>query len=155
MKKWIICGIMALLLGYGDVLPFEKVDAGQLCVVETLLVEQDDEGVILYSTVSQGCGKTIEEAARNMEEATPGRLFLRQVKRVIQCGGGRIDLLKMPEEIPTGAIIYVYPREAETLLENIEVIEQRLEAKEQRERNLPTLGNYQNWMLKEDGYEGT
>lgn len=49
MKKWALGIFAALAVGYFGLLPFESTDAGELYVVETLLVEADENQVRLYS----------------------------------------------------------------------------------------------------------
>lgn len=149
--KWLLAAAVALLLCYGDLLPFENRDAGEMCIVETLFVEQKGAYVALSSGEIQGMGKDLQAAAENMEENAPGGLFLRQVKRILFCQGAEkgVDLLKMPEELPLGAAIYRSDAPAEELLKELETMEKRLEAKEQRERDIPTLARIQNQVLKE------
>lgn len=149
MKKWIVVVAVLVALGYMDAFPFEHADAGELCVVETLLVEADSAGLTLYSAHGVGRGETMEAAVKSLEERVPGQLFLRQVKRVILCRGAekRIDPLEMPEAIPLGAHIYMYNNSAQQLMECMEEEEKRLSAKEQREKVLPTLAELQNEVL--------
>lgn len=153
MKKWSVAVVILLVLGYVDGFPFEQADAGELCVVETLLVETDPTGVTLYSMDGRGWGVTMEEAVENLKENVPGQLFLRQVKRVIFCQGAESGdiFLEMPEAIPLGAHIYMYPQSAEEILEELNLEEKRLTAREQREKKIPTLAERQNEVLK--GYE--
>lgn len=149
MRKWIIAAAV-LVLGYMDGLPFEHADAGTLCVAETLLVEADYTGVTLYSADGAGQGESIRKAAEDLKENVPGQLFLRQVKRMIFCGGAeeKVDLLEMPEEIPLGAHIYMYPSSADTLLEEFELEENLLLAREKRKQGGQTLAQTQNEVLK-------
>lgn len=153
MKKWMVAVVILLVLGYVDGFPFEQADAGELCVVETLLVETDSAGITLYSMDGRGWGATMEEAVENLRENVPGQLFLRQVKRVIYCQGTESGdiVLEMPEAIPLGAHIYMYPQSAEEILDGMDLEEKRLTAREQREKNIPTLAELQNEVLK--GYE--
>lgn len=149
--KWLLAAAAVLLLGYGDFLPFENMDAGEMCIVETLFVEQSGDHVTLSSGESEGRGVDLQAAAEEMEENAPGRLFLRQVKRIVFCQGTEkgVDLLNMPEELPLGAVVYLSDAPAETLLKNLETMEKQLKAKEQRERDIPTLAQLQNQVLKE------
>lgn len=87
MKKWALGIFAALAVGYFGLLPFESTDAGELYVVETLLVEADENQVRLYSGDTMGSGATPAEAVQDMERKAPGQLFLRQTKRLIFCDG--------------------------------------------------------------------
>ena len=84
MKKWIIA--LAGLAALWAVHPFHGVDAGSLCVVETLLIEAKQGQVQVAAGTLEGNGETVPEALKDMAENTPGTLFLRQVRRIILCG---------------------------------------------------------------------
>jgi hypothetical protein len=149
VKKWLIAGMLVLLAGYFDLLPFKSEDVGELLVVETLLIEEDAGEVHLYAEELAGSGTDAEAAAENMAENAPGQLFLRQAKRLIICGDTELDLLKLPEELPAGAVVYADPRRAQTLLEQMETLEPMLEAREKRAEQVPTLAQLQNRQLAE------
>lgn len=155
LRKWIWAALALLVLRYGGMLPFEHVDAGEMCLVETLLVDAGDEDTLLCSIYGQGRGTTVEEALENMEQQAPGRLFLRQVRRVIFCDGTRAEgcAMELPEEIPLGAVIYHRQEEPEELLQRIEYVERNLSSRENRETGGLTLGQIKNQVLKEENYE--
>lgn len=146
MKLWLLAGIAALCVGYFDLLPFESVDAGELYVVETLIVEQDIWGVSLYADDVQGYGATVTEALADMEEWAPGQIFLRQTKRIIFCGGTEAAPMELPEDLPMGAGMYETKQSAETLLE-MDDLEDILEARERRQKRMPTLADVKNCAL--------
>lgn len=146
MRLWLLAGIAALCVGYFDLLPFESVDAGELYIVETLLVEQDIWGVNLYADEVQGCGATMTEALADMEEWAPGQVFLRQTKRIIFCGGTEARPGELPEDLPMGAGVYETTQSAEILLE-INDLEDILEARERRQKQMPTLADLKNSAL--------
>jgi hypothetical protein len=149
VKKWLIAGALVLLAGYFDLLPFKSVDAGDLLVVETLLIQEEAGEVHLYAMDLEGTGTDVYAAADDMAENAPGQLFLRQTKRLIFCGDTQPDLLELPEELPMGAVVYQDPREAEELLKQLETLETVLEAREKRSEEVPTLARLQNRQLEE------
>ena len=151
MKKWMLAAAVILVLGYGDLLPFENMDAGQMCIAETLLVESRRGEIVLYAENLRGSGADCVRAAEDMAQNAPGRLFLRQVKRIIFCGDARnqVDILELPAEVPLGAAVYVSDRSPQELLEDMESLEKRLETREQTEKKFITLANVQNGALKE------
>jgi hypothetical protein len=149
VKKWLIVGALVLLAGYFDLLPFKSMDAGDLLVVETLLIQEEAGEVHLYAQDLEGTGTDVGAAADNMAENAPGQLFLRQTKRLIFCGDTQQDLLGLPEELPMGAVVYADPREAQELLEQMETLEAMLEAREKRSEDVPTLAQLQNRYLTE------
>lgn len=146
MKKWIIA-----LVGLGilwAIHPFRGIDAGSLCVVETLLIESEQGEVSVASGKLTGSGGTVQAALENMAEHTPGTLFLRQVRRVILCGG-KYDtnvLMELPDEIPLGAMIYTSDESAESLRQQ-DTLDQVLEAREQRNHTMPNLAEVRNHRL--------
>ena len=147
MKKWIVA-----LVGLGvlwSLHPFHGVDAGSLCVVETLLVETKAGQVQVAAGELTGTGATVSEALENMADNTPGTLFLRQVRRIILCGeqNGLRYAMELPDEIPLGAILYT-SRESVDILREQEALEQVLEAREQRDHTLPNLAFVKNQWLE-------
>ena len=155
VKKFIITAAAVLILSYGDLLPFENMDAGELCIVETLFVEEKNGVVTLLSGDLQGNGKDFASAAENMEETAPGRLFLRQLKRIVFCQDAqeRVNIMAIPNEIPLGAAIYVCEGPAKEMLEQQEDLEKRLEVREQEKHQTATLAQLQNRELKEENGE--
>ena len=143
MKLWLLAGAVALCVGYFDLLPFESVDAGELYIIETLMVEDRAGEVSLYAGEVEGHGATMEDAVADMENYAPGRLFLRQTKRLIFCGGSEVTPMELPEELPMGAAVYGAEESAETLLDSKE-LEDILEARERRFENMPTLADLKN-----------
>lgn len=144
MKKWIV-GLLIIVAAV-CFHPFHAFDPGELCVAQTLLVEAKDDQVTLWALEQSAQGETTAQAANVMAEAAPGELFLRQTKRIIFCGGAEFskNALKLPEEIPMGAIVYQCQDSGEQLSENLEELEAVLEARERRERQLPTLAQLKN-----------
>lgn len=146
MKLWLLAGIVALCVGYFDLLPFESVDAGELYIVETLLVEEHDRGVSLYAGEAEGHGTSLDAALADMKDWAPGQLFLRQTKRIIFCGGEVMNPMELPETLPMGAGVYGSEESAKTLLDAKD-LEDILEARERRQDNMPTLADLKNSAL--------
>lgn len=152
MKKWALGIFAALAVGYFGLLPFESTDAGELYVVETLLVEADENQVRLYSGDTMGSGATPAEAVQDMERKAPGQLFLRQTKRLIFCDGAEQNCnpMELPEQLPMGAGVYAAEQTAEALLEEQEDLENILEARERRQQqSMPTLADMKNCALRD------
>ena len=64
MKKWIIA-----LAGLGilwAIHPFRGIDAGSLCVVETLLIETEEGEISVASGELTGTGDTVQAALEDM-----------------------------------------------------------------------------------------
>lgn len=143
MKLWLLAGIVALCVGYFDLFPFESVDAGELYIVETLMVEECAGEVSLYAGKVEGHGPTLKAAAADMEHFAPGQLFLRQTKRLIFCAGTEAKPMELPETLPMGATVYSAEESAETLQEAKD-LEDVLEARERQQKNMPTLADLKN-----------
>lgn len=154
MKYWILAAL-GLLLTYGDLAPFEPVDAGEMCIVETLFVEKTGDQIRLVAKELEGSGGTMKEAVTAMEEEAPGQLFLRQVKRVVFCGSGgnNVDFLSMPEEIPVGAAVYATKDRADDLLEGIDTLEKKLDIREKEKNSVATLAQIMDRQLKKEQME--
>lgn len=146
MRLWLLAAVVALCVGYFDLLPFESVDAGELYIVETLMVEETAQGISLYAGEAEGHGSTLEAAVADMERWATGRLFLRQTKRLIFCGGRVVEPMELPETLPMGAGVYSTEESAETLLDAKD-LEDVLEARERRQQNIPTLAELKDDML--------
>ena len=153
MKKWIIAG--AIILAALCFHPFEAADAGELLVAQTLVIEEDGDQISLWAAELHAKGKTTEEAAEKMKGSAPGTLFLRQTKRIIFCGGAEASdaALKLPEELPMGAVVYQSEESGKDLNEKLKDLEEVLEAREQRERDLPTLAQIKNSRYLEERQE--
>lgn len=149
MRKWIIAGIAALVVGYGGLLPFEQMDAGELVVVETLFVESEDGNVTLTAAGNRGTGQDMETAKQALEVNTPGQLFLRQAKRIVFCGGAedRIQMQDLPEEVPVGVVVYYSNLPAEYLSRQTDRLEAVLDAREKRQEELTKLADLENARL--------
>jgi len=150
MKKLILAAAAALLFAYGDVAPFEPVDAGEMCIVETLFVEKSGNQIRLVAKDAEGAGETIADAVSDMKQEAPGRLFLRQVKRVVFCGSEteNVDFLSMPSDIPIGAAVYATRDRADDLLEGLETLEKKLDVREKEKRTVATLAQIMNRQLE-------
>ena len=148
MKRWIIGALAALAVGFLGWLPFPCTDAGELYLVETLLLEADSGGVTLYAGDLSGRGENLDEALLDLERRAPGQLFLRQTQRLIFCGGtAQLDPLLMPEDLPVGAAVYGTDTPASELTGDPEVLGAVLEAQERREPDTPTLAQMKNKAL--------
>lgn len=151
MKKWLIGAAVLAVLSYCHLMPFESMDAGELCVVETLLVGREDGRIAVFAEDIHGEGMDIQTAIANMEKQAPGQLFLRQTKRIIFCQGTEdvINALDLPDEIPYGAAIYYCEGSPDGLLENLDRLEARLKVKEQDEKVETTVAVLKNTARRE------
>lgn len=155
MKRWLLGGIAALTVGYLGWLPFPCTDAGELYVVETLLLEQEGRDTVLCTGELTGRGTSVSDALADLERQAPGQLFLRQVQRLIFCGGAEtgLDPLLLPEDLPMGAAVYCTRTPAEELAQEIDHWNQVLEAQERREAPTPTMAELQNSALARERLE--
>lgn len=152
MKKWYLAAAGLLLAGAAVCFrPFSPADPGTLCVAQTLIVETEGDQVTVWGADLEARGKTAREAAEVMAQKAPGTLFLRQVKRIIFCGGAENVLL--PREIPMGAVLYRSGEPGAVLREDLEALEAVLEARERRERSLPTLAQMENSALRGEAFQ--
>lgn len=146
MKKWCFGVILVLILLCFP--PFDGSDAGQIWVVETLIVEEKPDSVAVYAKNLTAEGRTLHEALENMKEYVPGELFLRQVKRLIFCGD--MELGKLPEEIPLGSAVYVYPGSGEELWRQLGSVEPVLDAREKARPDSPRLAELMDSNLRQE-----
>lgn len=81
MRSWII---MALALLAFTMLPSPGTELGELRPVSVLVVETEGKHIRLSTdTMDAGEGETLEAALRNLEESTPGHLFLDTVENLV------------------------------------------------------------------------
>lgn len=149
MKRWILGLLAAMAVGYLGWLPFPSADAGELFVVETLLLEANGQGVALYAGELVGEGENLNAALTDLKCQAPGELFLRQTRRMIFCGGAEqnLDPLLLPEELPMGAAVYGTGTPAAELSQDPENLDAVLEAQERREKTMLTLARLKNSAL--------
>lgn len=148
MKKWALAMVAFLAITFFDLWPFPQQDAGELYIVETLLVEQRDDQMILTAGELSGSGDNMQKALADMTENAPGQLFLRQTKRVIFCGEEALqEAPALPEQLPMGACVYLWNGTAEML--NMEQVNKVLEAQERRNTKTPTLAQLKNSTILE------
>lgn len=146
MKKW--CFLFALVLILLCFPPFDGSDAGRLWVVETLIVEETSDGVAVYAKDLTAKGRTLHEALETMKEYVPGELFLRQIKRLIFCGD--MALMKLPEDIPLGAAVYVYQGSGDALWTQLKDMEPVLDAREKANPDSPRLAELMDRNLRQE-----
>lgn len=147
MKKWLVGLAAVLMVGYLNLWPFPQQDAGDLYIVENLLVEMDETEVRLYAGTLSARGRTFTDALSCMEGNAPGQLFLRQTRRVIFCRGAEklCNPMVLPEQLPMGACVYSAKEPAEEL--DMETWGAVLEARERRHPETPTLAQLKNSAL--------
>lgn len=81
MKKWIIL-LLALLLS--TMLPSPGTELGELRPVSVLKVETEGKRIRLSTdTMDAGVGETLDGALRNLEDTTPGHVFLDTVENLV------------------------------------------------------------------------
>ena len=138
MKKWLLLALAALLIQHFGLWPFPETDAAELSVAQTLTVECLEGRVILRTEQGEGAGKNLSSALMDLQENVPGQLFLRQVRRVVFCGGAEetVPPETLPEDLPMGACLYGWQGETELDLETLDPV---LEAREARDPDRLTL----------------
>lgn len=154
LKRWIIGALAALAVGSLGWLPFPCTDAGELYLVETLLLEADSGGVTLYAGELSGWGENLDGALLDLERRAPGQLFLRQTQRLIFCGGAaaELDPLLLPEDLPAGAAVYGTDTPAPELTGDPKKLDAVLEAQERRKPDTPTLAQMKNSALARERF---
>lgn len=145
MKKWCVLITLTLILLYFP--PFDGADAGKLWVVETLIVEENQDHVAVYAKDLTAEGRTLHEALENLREYVPGELFLRQLKRLIFCGD--MMLKRLPEEIPLGSAVYVYHGSGAVLWQQLGSVEPVLEARERAKPDMIRLAELMDGDLRQ------
>ena len=148
MKKWILCLAAFIVLDLLDLWPFEQEDTSTLYIVETLQVETGPETVTFRTGGIEGTGADPASAIELLEDKVPGKLFLRQARRVIFLKGAEryLDPSALPDQLPAGAYVY---RSAEEPAD-LEKLEPVLTAQEQLRKDIPTLAQLKNGILSGD-----
>ena len=81
MKKWIIMVLALMLL---NMLPFPGTELGELRPISVLEVEAKGKQIRLSTdTMDAGVGETLDGALRNLEDTTPGHVFLDTVENLV------------------------------------------------------------------------
>ena len=108
MKKWILCLAAFIVLDLLDLWPFEQEDTSTLYIVESLQVEADPGTVTFRTDGISGTGTDPASAIERLEDGVPGKLFLRQARRVIFLKGAEryLDPSALPDQLPAGAYVY-------------------------------------------------
>lgn len=145
MRKWVLGAAALLAMELWSLWPFPRWDTGELMVVETLAIQVRNRELWLFADGYTGCGATGAQAVERLQTAVPGQLFLRQVRRIIFCGGAEESWnpLELPEELSVGANVYRWPGEAEDL-GDISRLNRVLVARERREPQMENLAGLQN-----------
>ena len=81
MKKWTV---MLLALLAFTALPSSGTELGELHPVSLLVIRSQGKNIqLLTDTLDLGTGETLDAALRNLEDTTPGHLFLDTVENLI------------------------------------------------------------------------
>lgn len=81
MKKWVI--MLLALLAFAA-LPTSGTELGELHPVSLLMVQTQGKTIqLLTDTQDRGSGETLDGALKNLEDTTPGHLFLDTVEYLI------------------------------------------------------------------------
>lgn len=105
MKSWMI---MALALVIFSFLPTPGTELGELRPVSVLMVEAEGKQVQLSTdTMDTGMGETLEAALRNLEETTPGHLFLDTVENLVITEQTRFLLPRLKAVLRPGVTVCV------------------------------------------------
>lgn len=81
MKKWIV---MLLALLAFTILPSSGTELGELRPVSLLVIRTQGNNIqLLTDTLDLGTGETLDAALQNLEDTTPGHLFLDTVENLI------------------------------------------------------------------------
>ena len=81
MKNWTV---MLLALLAFSVLPSSGTELGELHPVSLLVIRSQGKNIqLLTDTLDSGIGETLDAALRNLEDTTPGHVFLDTVENLI------------------------------------------------------------------------
>lgn len=93
--KWLI---YAAVVAAAVLVPVERSDVGMLLPIETVLVYEEGERVIIKTEMDDlGMGNTLETALQDLEDTTPGIVYLDTAEYLIIGQGGERHVEKMKE----------------------------------------------------------
>ena len=105
MKRWLFAAAVALLL---PMLPNPGTELGELHPVSLLLVELDEKVIQLETDTHMiGRGETLDAALRNLEETTPGHIFLDTAENLVLRTGTKFLLPELCQLLRPGASVCV------------------------------------------------
>lgn len=103
MKKWLI---MVLVLLIFAVLPTSGTELGELHPVSLLMIQTQGKQIQLYTdTLDRGNGETLDAALKNLEDTTPGHLFLDTVEYLILTEQTRYLIPQLKQLLRPGVVV--------------------------------------------------
>ena len=105
MKHWVFMLLALLAL---SVLPSPGTELGELHPVSLLLVDTEEKSIRLTTdTMDRGMGETLEGALRNLEDTTPGHLFVDTVEHLIVTEQTRYLLPQLKQILRPGVVVCI------------------------------------------------
>lgn len=103
MKKWIL---MLLAVLWFAVLPSRGTELGQLHPVSLLAVQTEGKTIqVLTDTMDEGTGETLDAALQNLEDTTPGHIFLDTAENLILTEQTRYLLPQLKQLLRPGVAV--------------------------------------------------
>lgn len=105
MKKWIVMLLAAL---WFTVLPSSGTELGQLHPVSLLAIQTEGKTIhISTDTMDEGAGETLDAALRNLEDTTPGHIFLDTAENLILTEQTRFLLPRLKQLLRPGVTVCI------------------------------------------------
>lgn len=109
MKHWVFAVLALLVL---SVLPSPGTELGELHPISLLVVDTEGKQVRLTTdTLDRGFGETLEGALRNLEDTTPGHLFVDTVEHLIITEQTRYLLPQLKQILRPGVAVCIIESE--------------------------------------------
>lgn len=105
MKKWFLAAgcIVAFMA-----LPSPGTELGDLHPISLLVVEAERKNIhLITDTEDSGTGETLEAALRNLEETTPGHLFMDTVQNLIVTEQTRFLFPQLKDILRPGVMVCI------------------------------------------------
>lgn len=103
MKNWIL---MAICIAVFASLPSQGTELGELHPVSLLVAQTEGKSIhLLTDTGDRGEGETVEAALRNLEDTTPGHLFLDTVQYLVVTEQTRYLIPQLKEMLRPGVLV--------------------------------------------------
>ena len=105
MKKWIL---MLLAVVWFAVLPSRGTELGQLHPISLLMVQTEGKTIrVITDTMDEGTGETLDGALRNLEDTTPGHIFLDTAENLLLTEQTRYLLPQLKQLLRPGVAVCV------------------------------------------------
>ena len=102
MKKWIV--LLALLAF--ELLPSQGTELGEIHPISLLAVDMEGKNICLSTdTMDTGVGETLDAALANLEDTTPGHLFLDTAENLVVTEQSRFLIPELEAVLRPGVMV--------------------------------------------------